>query len=367
MQNTRFVKAKRVFHVLSHIFKFKVEDADGVAFVYAHFFKALKNSCNYYFYEVANRLGIDKINEWCHKMGLDMTTGIEVAGEATGQIGGQKVIFDNEGSITGVAYLVYRNVVKLLGGYCETLGREVEDATLEACAEKLLRLVTEDTQIGADIRRVMREELGIAEAVSSANGWSSEISSALAELRWNRMQTVRTGIGQAVVSVTPIAMARYVAALVNGGNVYNVQIVKSIIDSSGKTVEEFEPELLWNLNASEENLAAIKEGMREVVSLEDGGTAGKYFQDYEYKDVVGGKTGSAQISTSANNIDLENTAWFAAFAPYEDPEIVVIACIPNGWAGARAYITVQEVIKFYLDRKNSKAEENIPAANELLP
>ena len=329
--------------------------------------KALKNSCNYYFYEVANRLGIDKINEWCHKLGLDIPTGIEISGEATGQIGGQKVIFDNEGSITGVAYLVYKNVVKLLRGYCDALNKEMEDATLEACAEKLLRLVTENTQIGADIRRIMREELGIAEAISSANGWSSEISSALAELRWNRMQTVRTGIGQAVVSVTPIAMARYVAALLNGGNVYDVQMVKSIIDASGKTVKEFEPELLWNLNASEENLAAIKEGMKEVVSLEDGGTAGKYFQNYEYKDVVGGKTGSAQISTSENNIDLENTAWFVAFAPYDDPEIAVVTCIPNGWAGARAYITVQEVIKFYLDRKNGQAEENIPADNELLP
>ena len=65
---------------------------------------AIKNSCNYYFYEVANRLGIDLINKWCHLLGLDMKTGIEVAGEAQGQIGGQDVLFDNEGSITGVAY-----------------------------------------------------------------------------------------------------------------------------------------------------------------------------------------------------------------------------------------------------------------------
>lgn len=75
--------------------------------------------------------------------------------------------------------------------------------------------------------------------------------------------------------------------------------------------------------------------MREVVSLEDGGSAGDYFANYKYKNEIGGKTGTAQTSTSrASNIDLENTAWFVAFAPYDDPEIVVAVCIPNGWAGA---------------------------------
>ncbi len=329
--------------------------------------KALKDSCNYYFFECANRLGIDRINEWCRRLGLDLKTGVEVSGEATGQIGGQKVLFDNEGSISGVAYLVYKNIVTMLNGYLERLDRTVDKATVESCAEKLVRLVDENTQIGSDIRRIMREELGIAEAVSSSNGWSSEISSALSELRWNPMQTVRTGMGQAVVSVTPIEIARYAAALVNGGNVLEISAIKSIIDANGAAIREFEPSLLWNLNASEENLAAIKEGMREVVSLEDGGTAAKYFADYKYRDQIGGKTGSAQISTSDKNIDLENTAWFIAFAPYDDPEIAVVVSIPNGWAGARAYITIQEVIQFYLDRKTASASENLTGTNELLP
>ncbi len=329
--------------------------------------KALKDSCNYYFFECANRLGIDRINDWCHRLGLDMKTGIEVNGEAVGQIGGQKVLFDNEGPIGGVAYLVYKNIVNMLEGYLEELGRTADKATVESCAEMLVRLVSENTQIGSDIRRIMREELGIAEAVSNSNGWSSEIASALSELRWNPMQTVRTGMGQAVVSVTPIEIARYVAALVNGGNVLEISTIKSVIDSSGATVQEFQPNVLWNLNASEENLAAIKEGMREVVSEEDGGTAAKYFSDYEYKDQIGGKTGSAQISTSDKNIDLENTAWFVAFAPYDDPEIAVVVSIPNGWAGARAYTTIQEVIQFYLDRKSESASENLIGINELLP
>ena len=106
-------------------------------------------------------------------------------------------------------------MVGLLNGYLETLEREVDAATVEACAERLVRLVDENEQIGSDIRRIMREDLGIPEAVSNTNGWSAEIASSLSELRWNRMQTVRTGIGQAVVTVTPIEVARYILSLIH--------------------------------------------------------------------------------------------------------------------------------------------------------
>lgn len=48
---------------------------------------ALKNSCNYYFYESADRLGIDALNRYCLKLGLGIKTGVEI-GEATGILAG---------------------------------------------------------------------------------------------------------------------------------------------------------------------------------------------------------------------------------------------------------------------------------------
>lgn len=203
--------------------------------------------------------------------------------------------------------------------------------------------------------------------MTNNNYWHAEIYSILLELRWNPNQTVRTGIGQAVVSVTPIAVARYMSALLNGGKVYNATIIKRIVDAAGKVVKEEEPQLVEDLGVSAQNLEAIKEGMKKVVSLEDGGTAGTAYQNFKYVDQVGGKTGSAQVSTSENNIDLENTAWHVAFAPYDDPEIVVVVCIPNGKAGSMAVSTAQDIIEFYLDRKYNVAKENIPGTNELLP
>ena len=50
---------------------------------------ALKNSCNYYFYESADRLGIDALNRYCIKLGLGIKTGVEI-GEATGILAGPK-------------------------------------------------------------------------------------------------------------------------------------------------------------------------------------------------------------------------------------------------------------------------------------
>ena len=53
---------------------------------------ALKVSCNYYYYEVANRIGIDKISEYARKFGLGEKTGIEIYGESKGTVSSKEYI-----------------------------------------------------------------------------------------------------------------------------------------------------------------------------------------------------------------------------------------------------------------------------------
>lgn len=331
--------------------------------------KALKDSCNYYFFTVADRLGIDRLNKWATKFGLDSRTGIELLGEAKGQIGGQAVIYDNTKPIdqqqTGLSKLVAKNLKELLRGYCVSQDRAVDEGAISKCSERLVKLVSQNEKIGDSIRVAIREDLGIPEAISKNNYWDVQVSSMLSELRWNPNQTIRAGIGQAVTLVTPIAVARYMAALVNGGNVYDVSLVRRIMAEDGKTVEERQSKLFGKLNINPKHLAAIKEGMREVVSPEDAGTAAGAFKDFEYANDIGGKTGTAQISTSANNIDIENTSWFVAFIPYEKPEIAIVVCIPNGLSGSSSATTVKEFFKFYMDRKKTEAKQNIPEINSL--
>ena len=50
---------------------------------------AIRNSCNYYFCEVAYRLGIERLYDWAEAFGLTSPTNIELTGEATGIVGKQ--------------------------------------------------------------------------------------------------------------------------------------------------------------------------------------------------------------------------------------------------------------------------------------
>jgi penicillin-binding protein 2 len=333
---------------------------------------AIKDSCNYYFFTVADELGIDALAEWGEKLGLASKTNIELPSEVTGQIGGQGVLYDNTKSLdaqnTSLPKLVVRSLKTLLASYCEQKEIDADDAKLQQAAERLIELVGTDDELGHDIRVVMREELGIPETVSYYRRWYAEVSSLLSEVTWNPNQTIRSGIGQSVVSVTPIAVARYIAALVNGGQVLDAHVVKSIVDGDGNVVESVEPTVVNTIEANQEYFDKIKEGMRGVVSAEDGGTAATGFVGFEYLDEIGAKTGTAQISGTNQNIDLENTSWFVAFAPFDDPEIAIVVYIPHGTSGSKSAYTARQILQYYMDRKKAdgQTEQNgsmeIPAA-----
>ncbi len=103
--------------------------------------------------------------------------------------------------------------------------------------------------------------------------------------------------------------------------------------------------------------------MKGVTSQEDQGTAWKYYVNYKYKDEIGAKTGTAQVS----KIDLENHSWFVAFAPFDKPEIAVVVFIPNGYSGAYSYIAIQDTIEYYLDKKAAGVDESVYSPGQLLP
>ena len=205
------------------------------------------------------------------------------------------------------------------------------------------------TNIGPQIRSIMREELDIP-TTSYARRWHQEINSILYEITWNRVQTILTGIGQSVTAVTPIAVARYISAIANGGNVYEASIIKKVVAPDGSTVSKMIRRFVKHTGRYKGYLEYIKEGMHEVVSAEDGGTAADIFTGFEYTSDIAAKTGTAQVS----QIDLENSAWFVAFTPFEQAEIAVVVFIPNGYAGSMAGYTARDIIQFYRDRQNSK-------------
>ena len=203
--------------------------------------------------------------------------------------------------------------------------RDVSDETLTSCATRLLKLQDgEQRERGDDIRRILNEELNIPMGISLLHtDWIVTISTWLEELRWKPTYTIQSGIGQGVSLLTPISVARYVSTVVTRGDVHKATLLNSIYYPDGTLYEKCKPEIVRHVEAPDEYWDALLTGMAGVVSPEDGGTASsvfsKSFSDTYLKQIIG-KTGTAQTSAN-NNVDIENTSWFVAVTPREDPQI----------------------------------------------
>lgn len=337
--------------------------------------RALTNSCNYYFYTVADRLGSERLEKWADLLGLTSVTGIELPSERAGQVGSQAALYDPANPPSGTSYLVYQSIKNMVVAACEQRNLTYSSEKYEETAIKIMNLVAVEGNIGPDIRAILMNDLKLtladiqsfvtkdSEGQDVTTRLDTEISSRISEIRWDVTDTITTGIGQSVTMVSPIAVARYVSAIVNGGDVYEATLVKAILSPDGQ-IQEKQPQLIRKLDVDPEVLKAILEGMSGVVSPEDGGTAADYFKDFKYLDQLAGKTGTAQVST----IDLENNSWFVAVAPKEQPEIVVVVYIPNGYAGSQGSPTIRAAVEYYMDNRGAREDhETIPLSNTPVP
>ncbi|MBR4907202.1 MAG: hypothetical protein IKZ44_10190 [Clostridia bacterium] len=327
--------------------------------------RALTVSCNYFFYTIADRVGIERLDHWAGELGMRDTTGVELPGELSVQIGGQKARYDCEKSLSeqtsALPRLIYNRIYNLLRSISTQREMSIPDAKLRSCADRLLRLMDgEQRERGAEIRGILKEELNIPTGVSySHTNWIVSISTWLEELRWKPTYTIQTGIGQGVMLVTPISIARYVSTIANRGTVYRTTVVKEIDKADGTAYYRNQPEIVNSIEAPDEYWDAILQGMHGVVSPEDGGTASSVFSmAFAYKgylDRISGKTGTAQTSAS-NNIDIENTCWFAAITPREDPEIAVVVFIPNGLSGSSGAVAIERIVTYWYERQEAAQE-----------
>ncbi len=145
---------------------------------------------------------------------------------------------------------------------------------------------------------------------------------------WTVGDTYNMGIGQGYVLATPLQVANFTAAVANGGTLYKPQLVHVVVDSDGRIVRQIEPQAIRQVAVSPQNLAIVREGMRNAVTS---GTAVKA----NLADVnVAAKTGTAEFYGPKVNGHLPTHAWFTAFAPYENPQIVVTVFVYGGGEGS---------------------------------
>ena len=157
---------------------------------------------------------------------------------------------------------------------------------------------------------------------------------------WVLGDTYNFSIGQGNLLVTPLQLAVGYAALANGGTLLKPRIVEKIIDKDKKVLYEAQSEKIRDNFISGKNLEIARTGMREAV------LSGSARRLADLPVAVAGKTGTAQAPGSA-----DSHAWFASFAPYDNPEIVLVILVEHGGEGSQTAAPVaREVYQWYFAR-----------------
>jgi len=162
---------------------------------------------------------------------------------------------------------------------------------------------------------------------------------------WVTGDTYNIAIGQGFLLATPLQVLNALAVIANGGTLYKPQLVYEIVDAEGRVVREFEPQVIRKIPISEKTLALVRQGLREAVTR---GTAWRT----NWPDIpVAGKTGTAEYPGPRDSKgNLPTHAWFAAFAPYDDPKIALVVFLEGGGEGSEMAVPVAaRIIRYYFD------------------
>jgi penicillin-binding protein 2 len=179
---------------------------------------------------------------------------------------------------------------------------------------------------------------------------------------WSTGDNYNAAFGQGYITATPLQMINVLNTIANDGVRTRPTLIREIIDTDGRVVQGFEPDVVGELPASLENIRVIQQGMRAAVTIE-GGTALPAQEDYLPYVPIAGKTGTAEFCDNvAAALDRcipgqwPSHAWYMSYAPYGDPEISVIAFLYNGGEGSSIALPVaSRVMDDYFRLKTERA------------
>jgi len=134
---------------------------------------------------------------------------------------------------------------------------------------------------------------------------------------WTLGETYHYSIGQQYLKVTPLQVAVSFLPIANGGKLLRPRVARGILDENKNLIEEFKPEVIREGFIDRDNLKVVREGMRQAVTH---GSCTPWLNSLPFKTAC--KTGTAQIGK-----DPYYDGWVVVFAPYEDPQIVLVITI----------------------------------------
>jgi penicillin-binding protein 2 len=164
---------------------------------------------------------------------------------------------------------------------------------------------------------------------------------------WNRGEVLNLSIGQGANAQTLVNMVSFYAALASDG----VKRAPYLVERRPGVPDR-------DLGLTPEHLAGLRQAMSDVVTRGTAGASGG-------RDLmVAGKTGTGQQTGK------EDLAWFLAFAPLDNPEIVVGIIVDEGLHGSTSAVHAVRTIRRFLlgpDSAAIRAPVDLPITEELRP
>lgn len=147
---------------------------------------------------------------------------------------------------------------------------------------------------------------------------------------WFAGDTVNMSIGQGRLLVTPMQVARFMAAVANGGVLWRPRLVQRVVHVDEGVLWSDEGEVAGHVTLAPAVWAFLRASLWSVVN--EGGTGAQ--ARIPGLDIAG-KTGTAQRAAKGHSAAGDDHAWFAAFAPVRDPEVVVVVLVERGGKGGQ--------------------------------
>jgi penicillin-binding protein 2 len=232
---------------------------------------ALTVSSDIFFYELGLQMNGQGpvLQDWARRLGVGRRTGIDIPGEFGG------LIPDAD----------WRNK-----GYEEYL----------KCAKKA------------------KVEVGTTAALFACGG---------IERPWTAGDNVNLAVGQGDLQATPLQLGTAYATIANGGRLVRPHLGQQVEDGQGRLVEEIRTPLRRRVEFDPAHRDAIMTGLHGAATAANG-TSSDVFADFRYRDVLYGKTGTAERQPNPDQ------SWYACYVDHPTRPIVVVTTIERGGFGA---------------------------------
>ncbi|HID22415.1 MAG TPA: hypothetical protein EYP14_08435 [Planctomycetaceae bacterium] len=242
---------------------------------------ALCRSCNVYFFTAARAMGAEPIVQWAERFGFGRPTGIDLPDEKPGHLPRPPARFARprqDSLLTQATFSPFEH-----------------DATATQTPI--------DGPVDPRIRPAKHE-------------------------RWYPGDTLGLAIGQSRLTVTPLQIARMMAAIANGGRLVTPHVVRRVHTQPSHADQPIVPEPIPIRGLSPETLARVREGLEQVVASRRGtGHRTVYLKEV----AIAGKTGTAETGRAG-----PDHAWFAGYVPADEPRYAFAVVLEHGGSGGRA-------------------------------